>query len=215
MAHEVLVSFVEELSPDEWAFHNDHETCNEVAIVDEVGRHIEVMIEKMAPSDVWSAMEIPEFRKAIDEELKTINEFHTYNLVPRSAIPAGVKTFHPIWRFRYKADGRAKARLCFPGHKQLYGVNFTEMQSLTLQMTLFQLFLSIAHLCKAQIHHLDVKNAYLHALVDEEVYMEQPTRFMDPERPDHVCKMNWALYGMKQAGRLCTSNFGNRIAQTE
>ena len=37
-----------------------------------------MMIEKMAPSDVWSAMEIPEFRKAIDEELKTINEFHTY-----------------------------------------------------------------------------------------------------------------------------------------
>ena len=40
------------------------------------------MIEKTAPSDVWSAMEIPEFRKAIDEELKTINEFHTYDLVP-------------------------------------------------------------------------------------------------------------------------------------
>ena len=81
-AHEVLVSFVEELSPDKWAFHNNHETCNQVAIDDEVGRHIEVMIEKTAPSDVWLAMEIPEFRKAIDEELKTINEFHTYDLVP-------------------------------------------------------------------------------------------------------------------------------------
>ena len=99
MAHEVLVLFVEELSPDEWAFHNNHETCNEVAIDDKVGRHIEAMIERTAPSDVQSAMEIPEFRKAIDEELKTINEFHTYDLVPRSAIPAGVKTFRPIWRF--------------------------------------------------------------------------------------------------------------------
>ena len=38
------------------------------------------MIEKTAPSDVRSAMEIPEFRKAIDEELKTINKFHTYDL---------------------------------------------------------------------------------------------------------------------------------------
>ena len=77
-----------------------------------------------------------------------------------------------------------------------------ETQSLTLQIALFRLFHSIAHLRKAQICHLDVKNAYLHALVDEEVYMEQPTGFVDPERPDHVCKMNWALYGMKQAGRL-------------
>ena len=76
------MSFVKELSPDEWAFHNDHEACNEVAIDDEVGWHIEAMIEKTTPSDVRSAMEIPEFRKAIDEELKTINEFHTYNLVP-------------------------------------------------------------------------------------------------------------------------------------
>ena len=48
-------------------------TCNEIAIDDEVGWHIEAMIEKTAPSDVRSAMEIPEFRKAIDEELKTIN----------------------------------------------------------------------------------------------------------------------------------------------
>ena len=54
------------------------------------------MIEKMAPSDVQLAMEIPEFRKAIDEELKTINEFHTYDLVPQSTVPAGVKTFCPI-----------------------------------------------------------------------------------------------------------------------
>ena len=113
-----------------------------------------------------------------------------------------MKTFRPIWRFRYKADGRAKARLCFPGHKQLYGVNFTDTQSPTLQMTSFRLFLSIAHLRNAQIRHLDVKNAYLHALVNEEVYMEQPTGFIDPDRPDHVCKMNRALYGMKQAGRL-------------
>ena len=75
-----------------------------------------------------------------------------------------------------------------------------ETQSPTLQMTSFQLFLSVAHLRKAQICHLDVKNAYLHVLVDEEVYMEQPTRFVDPEWPDHVCKMNQALYGMKQAG---------------
>ena len=64
-AHEVLVSFVEELSPDVWAFHN------EVAIDDEVGWHIEAMIEKMAPSDVRSAMEIPEFRKAIDKEVSS------------------------------------------------------------------------------------------------------------------------------------------------
>ena len=81
-------------------------------------------------------------------------------------------------------------------------------------MTSFRLFLSIAHLRKAQIRHLDVKNAYLHALVDEEVYMEQPTRFVDPKWPDHVCKMNQALYGMKQAGRLW-NQLAHQILVTE
>ena len=199
-SHDILVSFIEELSPDQLAFHNENESCNEIAVDEEVKHHIELMTEKVTPTDMQSAMEIPDFKKAIDEELKTINDFHTFDLVPRSVVPAGVKTFRPIWRFRYKADGRAKARLCFPGHKQLYGVNFTDTQSPTLQMTSFWLFLLIVHLRNAQIRHLDVKNAYLHALVNEEVYMEQPTGFVDPDRPDHVCKMNRALYRMKQAG---------------
>ena len=160
------------------------------------------MTEKVTQTDVRSAMGIPEFKKAIEDELKTINDFHTFDQVPHDVVPVGMKTFCPIWRFQFKADGHAKARLCFPGHEQLYGVNFTDTQSLTLQMTSFRLFLSIAHLRNAQIRHLDVKNAYLHALVNEEVYMEQPTGFVDPDRPDYVCKMNCSLYGMKQAGRL-------------
>ena len=89
-----------------------------------------------------------------------------------------------------------------------------ETQSPTLQMTSFRLFLSVVHLRKAQICHLDVKNAYLHALVDEKVYMEQPTGFVDPEQPDHVCKMNRALYGMKQAGRLW-NQLAHQILVTE
>ena len=32
--------------------------------------------------------------------------------------------------------------------------------------------------------------------------MEQPAGFIDPDHPDHVCKMNRALYGLKQVGRL-------------
>ena len=44
--------------------------------------------------------------------------------------------------------------------------------------------------------------------------MEQPTRFVDPEWPDHVCKMNWVLYGMKQAGQLW-NQLAHQILVTE
>nr|CAN75996.1 hypothetical protein VITISV_022989 [Vitis vinifera] len=35
----------------------------------------------------------------------------------------------------------------------------------------------------------------------EEVFMEQPPRFMDPKQPHLVCKLHKSLYGLKQAPR--------------
>ena len=82
-SNDILISFIEELSSDQLAFHNENESCNEIAVDKEVGRHIESMTEKVTPTDIRSAMEIPDFKKAINEELKTINDFHTFDLVPR------------------------------------------------------------------------------------------------------------------------------------
>lgn len=44
---------------------------------------------------------------------------------------------------------------------------------------------------------MDVNNALLHGLLDEEVYMEQLEGFIDSTFPNYVCKLNKALYGLK------------------
>ncbi|GJX84912.1 retrovirus-related pol polyprotein from transposon TNT 1-94 [Tanacetum coccineum] len=50
---------------------------------------------------------------------------------------------------------------------------------------------------------MDVKSTFLNGLINEEVYVAQPLRLIDFEKPDHVYKLKKALYGLKQAPKAC------------
>ncbi|GKF87544.1 putative ribonuclease H-like domain-containing protein [Tanacetum coccineum] len=51
------------------------------------------------------------------------------------------------------------------------------------------------------IYQRDVKSAFLYGTIEEEVYVHQPTGFVDPAHPNKVYKVIKALYGLLQAPR--------------
>jgi hypothetical protein len=110
------------------------------------------------------------------------------------------------WLFRHKltSDGsldRYKARWVLRGFTQRPGVDYDETFSLVVKFATLRAILSLALSRDWAIHHLDVKNAFLHGTLTETVYYIQPTGFIDAAHPDLVCRLNRSLYGLKQAPR--------------
>lgn len=52
-----------------------------------------------------------------------------------------------------------------------------------------------------KIYHLDVKTAFLHGELKEEVYVQQPEGFEKKGEEEKVYKLAKALYGLRQAPR--------------
>ena len=60
---------------------------------------------------------------------------------------------------------------------------------------------------------MDVKSTFLNGILDEEVYIEQPKGFVDPDKRNMACKLHKALYGLKQSPRAWHERLHNYLIQ--
>jgi histone deacetylase 1/2 len=58
-----------------------------------------------------------------------------------------------------------------------------------------------------------VKNAFLHVVLEEEVYVRQPPGYEDPKTPHYICKLDKSLYGLKQAPRAWFAKLSGKLQE--
>lgn len=85
------------------------------------------------------------------------------------------------------------------GFLQQEGIDCHETFSPMAKQPTIRIFLSIDLQFQWPIKQLDISTAFLHGILQEEVYMLQPLGFV--QSSTHVCKLKKALYGLKEAPR--------------
>src|SRR4051812_49699814 len=143
------------------------------------------------------------------EELQALKKNDTWNVV--SLLP-GKRAVRYKWVFTVKQtpEGKVdmyKTRLVAKGYSQTYGIDYDETFAPVAKMSTVRMLVSCATNFSWPLHQLDVKNAFLHRDLQEEVYMEMPPGFGTQQTARKVYRLMNSLYGLKQSPRAWFDRF--------
>ena len=145
------------------------------------------------------------WRKAMQTEYNSLMDNNTWTLVNE---PEDQQVLPGKWvyKVKYGADGQVdklKARYVAKGYAQVEGLDFFDTYAPTCKPETFRILLATAAQKDLQLGQMDVKSAYLHSNIEEEIYLEQPQGFVKKANSGQklVCKLNKSIYGLKQAAK--------------
>jgi Reverse transcriptase (RNA-dependent DNA polymerase) len=119
-----------------------------------------------------------------------------------------------VFTVKHNSEGtidRFKARLVAKEYTQTYGIDYEETFAPVAKMNIVRTLISCAVNFGWNIHQLDVKNAFLHGDLKEEVYMELPPGFDNEQVAGKVCRLKCSLYGFKQSPRAWFDRFSKAM----
>nr|GEW42722.1 retrovirus-related Pol polyprotein from transposon TNT 1-94 [Tanacetum cinerariifolium] len=195
-----------ERRPPRW--HSDYDMERNVAYC--------LLTEEGEPSTFQEALNNSDasfWKEATQEEIEALHKNKTWELVP---LPGGRKPIGNKWVYKIKRNGddqveRYHARLVVKGYAQKEGIDFNEIFSPVVRMTTVQVVLAMCATYDLHLEQLDVKTAFLHGNLDEEIYMLQPEGFEQKGKENLVCRLNKSLYGLKQVPRCWYKRFDSFI----
>ncbi|CAL8083250.1 unnamed protein product [Prunus armeniaca] len=137
---------------------------------------VKQLAEIPVPNSVTEALEDSKWKEAMNDEMRALQKNGTWELVP---LPHGKKTVGYRWIYTvklkaYRSIERYKARLVAKGYTQRYGIDYQQTFAPVAKIKTIRVLLSLAVNLDWPLHQFDVKNAFLHGDLEEEVYMDLP-----------------------------------------
>ena len=164
--------------------------------------------ESFIPNSPREALQIPQWKKAMDEEMKALLLNYTWEIVP---LPKGKRTVDYCWVFTLKctqnAGNKPKARLVAKGFTQTYGIDYQETFAPIAKMNTIRILISLVVHFDWPLCQYDIKNAFLHGDLKEEIYMNISLGYRNDQNSGQVCQLKKALYGLKQSPRAWFGKF--------
>nr|GFB70045.1 retrovirus-related Pol polyprotein from transposon TNT 1-94 [Tanacetum cinerariifolium] len=157
----------------------------------------------MKPKTVKESLTYLAWIESMQEELHQFIRLDVWELV---LSPDGIKSLTLKCLFKNKHDEentiiRNKTRLVVRGYRQEEGIDFEESFAPVARMEAIRILLAYAAHKGFTVYQMDVKTAFLHGSLKQDVYVCQPEGFINVDYPSHVYKLKKVLYGLKQASR--------------
>ena len=149
----------------------------------------------------------------MDDEFAAVQRQQTWSLV-HAKLSVNLVGCKWVYKLKLHSDGiiaRYKARLVAKGFHQQVGFDYTKTFNPIVKPATVKLILAIAVSFSWPLRQLDISNAFLHGILKEEVYMQQPPSYVDSKFPQHVCRLHKSVYGLKQAPRAWFEHFTSQI----
>jgi len=140
---------------------------------------------------------------ACKKEIDACEKQKVWTVMKRSDLPAGANVLRNRWVFRTKLKStgeldKRKARVTPKGYMQKQGVDYNEVYAHTPGYKSLRVVFALMAKYDYETTQMDVAEAFLHADLEENVYMELPDGYL---QEGCVVKLEKSLYGTKQAPR--------------
>jgi histone deacetylase 1/2 len=145
--------------------------------------HYGMLASTGEPLNLSAALAGPHWRGAMQDEYNALLDNKTWTLVPSSK-NKNLVDCKWVYRIKRCIDGtidRYKARLVAKGFKKRYGIDYEDTFSPDVKIATIRIVLSIYVSRGWSLHQLDVKDVFLHGVLQEEVYMKQPPGSENPK----------------------------------